>query len=488
MSQISLLFVFSVILMIPSGLANADTVPTPGDDVITGTEGFDKIDSGDGDDVIFGLGGDDELRGGDGSDEIFGGDGDDDIHGGDDNDYLDAGDGDDRHVHGDKGDDQLILGNGNDEGKGGDGNDDIDGGPGDDNIDGQKGDDYINGGSGNDLLKGGDGNDVIEGGEGDDELRSGKKGVYDYLSGGPGDDLLKAEEDTKTPSNSIVIFDGGEEDEIFGDVCFFDGGPGFINYPGDTKKEYEGNDIIVGGQGDGSTCEKLIIISTGVDILAGTVNLTPTVIIDSPSAGEEFEIDVDTVTLGVSTASDPEDGQLDVEWSIDGGAALVDLGSEATDVLILASVANDLGLGAHVITATVTAPTGSQVATDTVAITVIDEPAAEDTFRLSDNAGFTNDIRTFSLGSSMFLKVTTNTVDFDNMKKAEFEIKSVDDKNTKIKANLTHLGGGVFTAEVTSTDLTTEGFTVGETATVKLKLEDQNKQKLEFKNIIISFF
>lgn len=58
--------------MIPSGLANAESFPTPGDDVITGTEGFDDIDSGDGDDVIFGLGGDDKLRGGDGSDEIFG--------------------------------------------------------------------------------------------------------------------------------------------------------------------------------------------------------------------------------------------------------------------------------------------------------------------------------------------------------------------------------------------------------------------------------
>ncbi len=380
-SRISLLFVFTVILMMPAGLAFAQGPPgaeTPGDDVIIGSNKKDKINGQAGDDVIFGLGGNDKLSGGSDNDEIFGGKGNDEITGGNDNDYLDGGEGNDL-VQGGNGDDQLTLGAGDDEGKGGAGNDDIDGGTGNDDMDGQAGNDFMTGGPGDDIMVGGSGNDVVEGGEGNDTLESGINGVYDYLSGGPGDDVLTGDIDTVTPSNPIVIIDGGEGDEVLGDVCFFDGGPGFINFPG-LATEFEGNDIIVGGINPNSTCESIIVISTGVDLLGGPTNLPPLLTITSPNNGDSFI--AGAVTLS-GTASDDNDGDISalIDWTSD-------LPVDPTVLGTGASIAPVLGLGTHTITATVTDSDANQVSVfisiNVISPTIPDPPTLDTATAASD--------------------------------------------------------------------------------------------------------
>ncbi|WP_432542169.1 ExeM/NucH family extracellular endonuclease [Kineococcus sp. SYSU DK002] len=79
-------------------------VGTPGDDVLTGTNGRD---------VIAGLGGDDVVTGGNGDDVLCGGDGDDVLRGGNGDDVLLGGAGDDA-LHGENGSDRLSGGAGDD--------------------------------------------------------------------------------------------------------------------------------------------------------------------------------------------------------------------------------------------------------------------------------------------------------------------------------------------------------------------------------------
>ncbi|HEX2043236.1 MAG TPA: ABC transporter substrate-binding protein [Acidimicrobiales bacterium] len=102
------------------------TAGTPGDDVILGTPGADRISGGGGDDIICGLGGNDDIAGGDGVDEI------------------DAGGGNDR-VTGGGGEDLLSAGAGNDQ---------VAGSPGDDLARGQDGLDAVSGGRDLDACEG----------------------------------------------------------------------------------------------------------------------------------------------------------------------------------------------------------------------------------------------------------------------------------------------------------------------------------------------
>lgn len=89
--------------------------PTPGNDLLIGTAGPDRIDALDGADQVRGLAGDDVLRGGAGEDTIFGGPG---------NDKVKGAEGID-HLFGEAGDDALT---------GGPDADDLHGGPGDDRF------------------------------------------------------------------------------------------------------------------------------------------------------------------------------------------------------------------------------------------------------------------------------------------------------------------------------------------------------------------
>jgi Ca2+-binding RTX toxin-like protein len=108
------------------------------DDVVTGTDANDKIDTGDGNDNVSGKGG---------------------------NDFIESGDGDDL-VSGDEGDDKIQAGSG---------------------------DDYIMGNEGNDTVSDGPGNDFINLGPGNDTLvyfLDNNKGYKDYAVGGEGEDTL----------------------------------------------------------------------------------------------------------------------------------------------------------------------------------------------------------------------------------------------------------------------------------------------------------
>ncbi|MXG89891.1 calcium-binding protein [Nocardioides flavescens] len=96
------------------------TVGTPGDDVVVGTSGVDRVLGRGGDDLVCGLGGADTLRGGTGDDVLAGGPGSDVIRGGAGDDVLSAGAGADA-VAGGRGDDVL---------RGRRGRDDLIGGPG----------------------------------------------------------------------------------------------------------------------------------------------------------------------------------------------------------------------------------------------------------------------------------------------------------------------------------------------------------------------
>jgi hypothetical protein len=129
--------------------------PTPGNDIIFGTNGADFIDALGGDDFVYGGAGDDVINGGDGLNKLFGGDGNDLLVGGVDGDVLDGGDGDDSAI-------------------------------------GFDGDDLISGGAGNDNLDGGAGNDILEGGEGADILAGGAgKDTFLYHAGDIGQDTIR---------------------------------------------------------------------------------------------------------------------------------------------------------------------------------------------------------------------------------------------------------------------------------------------------------
>lgn len=135
-------FMFLSALLIPlradsQNQANQEAATTK-DDVVTGKDADDKIDTGDGNDNVSGKGG---------------------------NDFIETGEG----------------------------NDLVSGGAGDDKIQGGPGDDYILGNEGNDTVSDGPGNDFINLGPGNDTLvyfLDNNKGYTDYAVGGEGDDTL----------------------------------------------------------------------------------------------------------------------------------------------------------------------------------------------------------------------------------------------------------------------------------------------------------
>ncbi len=127
--------------------------PPAGYNVITGTEGPDRLLGTSGPDVIFGLGGNDQIAGMAGDDILVGGPGDDSLAGGDGNDALCGGDGRD-YVSGGAGNDSAFGDAGNDDLAGGEGNDELDGGTGDDRLAGGAGQNTLRGGGGSDSCTG----------------------------------------------------------------------------------------------------------------------------------------------------------------------------------------------------------------------------------------------------------------------------------------------------------------------------------------------
>lgn len=208
--------------------------PTPGNDVILGTDGPDTIVAGDGDDVVCAGDGDDLVIGGGGNDTVFGEDGSDALSGNGGNDVLVGGAGDDTifagsgnddvsggtgddilggssgvdTISGDEGDDQ-VLGGGGDDGTidGGDDADAVNGGGGNDNdVRGGDGDDTVSGNGGNDVVFGGDGDDAVRGGRGNDTV-NGDAGD-DFVAGNTGADTCNGGAGTDTAASNCESVTG----------------------------------------------------------------------------------------------------------------------------------------------------------------------------------------------------------------------------------------------------------------------------------------
>lgn len=217
-------------------LPPAPSLPTEGDDSLTGTAGDDAIEGRAGNDLIVGLAGVDTLLGGAGQDRL---------EGGPDHDLLEGDDGDDELYGGGTGDDTLR------------------GGRGSDFLFGETGNDLLEGGDGFDLLNGGAGNDTLSGGNGNDRLFGNLD--FDDLDGGPGDDTLYG-----GPSGNDTLKGDTGDDLIFGeagaDILMGDAGR-------DTLWGGSGNDLLIGGAEedalDGGAGDDRLFGGSGSDTLAG---------------------------------------------------------------------------------------------------------------------------------------------------------------------------------------------------------------------------
>ena len=139
------------------GLAGNDMIfGGAGGDILFGGAADDQIEGGAGDDYAVGGYGFDVIKGGDNDDVLFGNSQNDDMEGNDGNDVMSGGFGDDV-MHGNAGDDYMIGGRGLDVMYG-----DAD----DDEVWGEGEPDVLFGGTGNDLVVGGNGADIMFGDDG----------------------------------------------------------------------------------------------------------------------------------------------------------------------------------------------------------------------------------------------------------------------------------------------------------------------------------
>jgi len=161
----------------------ASTIPTIGNDQITGSAGGgDTIDALAGDDTINAGGpASNYLRGNDGNDSIVGGSGFDDINGNKGDDTISGGATGDDWLVGGQGNDLITARGGNDLIYGNLGNDTLVGGTGAEIMRGGQGDDSLAGGSGNDFVSGDRGNDTMSGGAGADIFHSSQDAGIDRV-------------------------------------------------------------------------------------------------------------------------------------------------------------------------------------------------------------------------------------------------------------------------------------------------------------------
>jgi Ca2+-binding RTX toxin-like protein len=114
---LSLVAIAAMLLVSAVALAREGAVRgTQDSDVLTMSDGNDRVFARGGDDTVHGGAGDDSIRGGSGDDSLSGDEGDDRLKGGQGEDHLDGGDGDD--VINGRGDgrdeDEIVCGAGND--------------------------------------------------------------------------------------------------------------------------------------------------------------------------------------------------------------------------------------------------------------------------------------------------------------------------------------------------------------------------------------
>jgi len=475
-----------IALMIPISIAFALEIKgTDGNDIIFGTAERDKIDAKEGNDIILGLGNDEgtqskeELKGQRGNDEIIG---DADVFNPTDPpvgtpgpDKIDPYRGDDFAV-GDQGDDEIKGGKGNGEDilfggpdndliKAGDGDDELHGGFGDDVLKGEKGDDFLFGDHGDDILIGGDGSDFLDGSFGNDDLSGGSSpdGDPDFLDGGPGIDICRVgPEDTFENCETVVDEETGLPIEA--GVC----GDGTLNV-GEQCDDGNNDD----NDGCSATCE-IEECGDGIEQTSEECDDGNTKNNDGCSATCQDEVCGDGIK---QTSEECDDGN---NTSGDGCSAICELetGSCGDGNLNVGEQCDD----------------GNMADGDGCSSTC--ELEIVDGFMLSNNDAFdpflTEPFQISLGGDSLFLKITSD-VDIhystfahpdDHIKKVEFEIKvgKVKVKGTAFAQN----DPGVFTIEVESSVLNSV-FSVDDIGLLKLKLEDDHKNKLEFKNIPVTF-
>ncbi|MEM9474385.1 MAG: hypothetical protein AAGA71_03790 [Pseudomonadota bacterium] len=240
-----------------------------GDDVITGTDGPDRIEAGAGDDIVNALGGNDQLFLGIGSDEANAGEGDDTVFAGGGSDIVTGG----------PGNDEVFLDDGPDRSIGAD----LMGVPQD------GGNDTINGGGGNDEILDRFGTNTLRGNEGADILNAVDNpgdGTPDRLFGGFGSDTLIGDDgDTLTgdgdPMNTQVDTFEGRFDELGEDnIILTDFDPATetltLTFDSGTFAALDNSDLTFSQ--DGVTGDvQLFVDGTLVAILEGqTPGFTPT--------------------------------------------------------------------------------------------------------------------------------------------------------------------------------------------------------------------
>ena len=235
-----------------------------GDDIFEGGVDHDILEGGSGDDRLSGGGGRDHVLGGSGNDFVYGGDGRDIVRGGSGNDFVDGG-ADDDFLMGDSGNDHIVGGDGWDRLIGGEGNDFLEGGSGEDVLVGGAGDDLMIGGAGKDhfVYFEDAGNDVIrefELGKDVIDLRLLPEAIrfseltIEDMEGGCGVRVTHEALDGSIEIRGVAASDLSASNFRMpdGETTKITIGGAWITVPTDPFDGSSGNELYLGGPGDGN--------------------------------------------------------------------------------------------------------------------------------------------------------------------------------------------------------------------------------------------
>lgn len=227
--------------------------PLSGPDVIDGTDGDDRIESGAGDDVVTGgLGNDtiflgigaDIANGNEGDDTIWGGGGPDRVTGGPDDDRIFLEGGDDESTASDIG--GIPQDGGNDLIRGGEGNDVISDRYGSNELYGEEGADTLfavdaDGDDTPDLLSGGFGRDTLIGDDGDTMTGGEREDTFEAVFNEVGDGSVTITDFDRSTETLTFEFDSS----VFPTYTVTDIMPDFTTSPGDLILTIDGNTVAV---------------------------------------------------------------------------------------------------------------------------------------------------------------------------------------------------------------------------------------------------